>query len=434
MLTHYTKGLKYLAMLLVASAYAAAACGQAATLTINECYRLARKNYPLIKERSLIDKTRDYTVSNAGKAYLPVLSVNGQATYQSAVTSFPFTIPVPGFKLPSYAKDQYKFYGELNQTIYDGGMIKNQKQTAEASQAIQQQNLEVQLYALYDRVNQLFFGALLVGEQLKANDLLQADIRNGIDKMKALLANGVAYRSSVEELQAQLLQAGQTRAELRATRKAYLDMLGMFINQRLDENTILRKEPAPVAQNNYISRPELLAYDYQKKTYDLQAKLLNDQLKPKLGLFVQGGYARPGLNFLNNNFAWYYMGGVKLSWNFGSLYTLRDQKRLLNIGKETLDVQKETFLFNTKLSQTQQSEEIDKDLEVIKNDDAIIALRESVKKAAEAQMENGVLSAHDYIGQVNAEDQARQNRILHQVQLLQAEYSYQNIIGNIKEQ
>lgn len=434
MLTHYTKGLKYLAMLLVASAYAAAACGQAATLTINECYRLARKNYPLIKERSLIDKTRDYTVSNAGKGYLPVLSVNGQATYQSAVTSFPFTIPVPGFKLPSYAKDQYKFYGELDQTIYDGGMIKNQKQTAEASQAIQQQNLEVQLYALYDRVNQLFFGALLVGEQLKANDLLQADIRNGIDKMKALLANGVAYRSSVEELQAQLLQAGQTRAELRATRKAYLDMLGMFINQPLDENTILRKEPAPVAQNNYISRPELLAYDYQKKTFDLQAKLLNDQLKPKLGLFVQGGYARPGLNFLNNNFAWYYMGGVKLSWNFGSLYTLRDQKRLLNIGKETLDVQKETFLFNTKLSQRQQSEEIDKDLEVIKNDDAIIALRESVKKAAEAQMENGVLSAHDYIGQVNAEDQARQNRILHQVQLLQAEYSYQNIIGNIKEQ
>jgi outer membrane protein TolC len=153
---------------------------------------------------------------------------------------------------------------------------------------------------------------------------------------------------------------------------------------------------------------------------------------PKLGFFAQGGYARPGLNELSNNFAWYYIGGLKLSWNLGSLYTLKNQKRLLDINRESLDIQKETFLFNTTLTQKQQISDIDKDVELVKKDDAIIILRESVKKASAAQLENGVLSAHDYITEVNAEDQARQNRILHEMQLLQAQYNYQDTMGNIK--
>lgn len=405
-----------------------------ANLNIKEVYTLARKNYPLIRQRDLISKTKEYTVSNAGKGYLPALSLNGQATYQSTVTTFPFTLPVKGFTLPAYSKDQYKIYSEVDQVIYDGGIIRNQKQVAEANQIIQQQNLEVELYAIYDRVNQLFFGVLLIDEQIKQNDLLKKDIQNGIDKAKALVANGTAYRSSVDELTAQLLQTDQSRIELITTKKAYLTMLGLFINRPLDESTVLKKEPAPIAARDSINRPEQLSFDYQKKTFDLQGKLLNDQLKPKFSFFMQGGYGRPGLNPLSNDFAWYYIGGLKLSWSFSSLYTLKNQKRLLGLSKENLDVEKETFIFNTKLAQTQQNAVIEKYIELARKDDAIIALRQSVKNAAQAQLENGVMSAHDYIGQLNAEDQARQNLILHQVQLLQAEYTYQNIIGNIKDQ
>jgi len=406
-------------------------CVNGQSLTIGECYSLARKNYPLIKQRDLITKTKEYSVSNAAKGFLPTFSVNGQATYQSAVTSFPFTIPIRGFTLPVYSKDQYKIDGQLDQVIYDGGVIKNQKQTAEANEIIQQQSLEVELYALYDRVNQLFFGALLVDAQLKQNELLKQDVQNGVDKEKALVANGTAYRSNVDELEAQLLQTDQSRIELVATKKAYLDMLAVFINKPVDENTILEKPAAPMLADS-VSRPELLSYDYQKKTYDLQDKLLVAQLMPKFSFFAQGGYARPGLNELSNNFAWYYIGGLRLSWNIGSLYTLKNQKRLLNIDRETLDIQKETFLFNTNLTQKQQNSDIVEDIELVKKDDAIVRLRESVKKASSAQLENGVLSAHDYITEVNAEDEARQNRILHQMQLLQAQYSYQNTMGNIK--
>ena len=406
---------------------------QQGSVTIEKVYQLAGKNYPLIKQRDLIAKTKDYTVSNAGKGYLPVFFVNGQATYQSAVTSFPFKIPLPGVTLPNYSKDQYRIYGEADQVVYDGGIIKNQKQTAEANEIVQQQNLEVELYALYDRVNQLFFGALLMDEQLKQNDLLKQDVQNGVDKAKALVANGTAYRSSVDELSAQLLQADQSRVELIAAKKAYLDMLSLFIDIKLDDSTILEKPAAPVLNDN-INRPELLFYDYQKKIYDLQGHLLNVQLRPKVSFFVQGGYGRPGLDALSNNFEWYYIGGIKLNWNFGSLYTLKNQQYILDINKQTLDVDKETFLFNTKIVQKQQDADVKKYPELIQKDDAIISLRESVKKAASAQLENGVLSAHDYINEVNAEDQARQNKIFHEVQLLQAQYNYRNTVGDIKNQ
>ncbi len=400
-------------------------------LTIQQVYELARKNYPLIKQRELITKTKEYSVSNAAKGYLPALSINGQATYQSTVTTFPFTIPIPGFSVPKYSKDQYKVYGELDQVVYDGGVIKNQKQSAEANEAIQQQNLDVELYALYDRVNQLFFGILLLNEQLKQNTLLGADLQNGVDKAKALVANGTAYRSSVDELSAQLLQADQSRIELIASKKAFLDMLSLFINIPLNENSILEK-PVPNVVADNINRPELQLYDVQKKTFDLQEQLLKAQLRPKLGLFFQDGYGRPGLNPLSNDFSWYYIGGLKLSWNLSSLYTLKNQNKLLDINRNTLDIQKETFLFNTRIMQKQESAAIQKFTDLFKKDNEIITLRESVKKAASAQLENGVLSAHDYITQVNAEDQARQSLILHEIQLLQEQYNYQNTTGNTK--
>ena len=401
-----------------------------AHLTISEAYLLARNNYPLIKQRDLIAKTRDYTVSNAEKGHLPVFSLNGQATYQSTVTSFPFKISVPGFVVPTYSKDQYRVVAEADQMVYDGGIIKNEKQMADANSKVQQQNLQVELYALYDRVNQLFFGAVLMDEEIAENELLQKDIQNGIDKATALVANGVAYRSSVDELKAQLLQAQQGRVELTAAKEGFLKMLGLFVNMKLDDSTVLEKPASPVLTDQ-ISRPELALFDVQKQIYDLQDNLLSDELRPRLSLFLQGGYGRPGLNMLSNNFDWFYIGGVRLNWNFGSLYTLKNQQNLIETGKSGLDVQKETFLFNTKMAQSQQQSNVQKYLALIKKDDAIIQLRASVKTAASAQLENGVLSAHDYINEVNAEDQARQNKIIHEVELLQAQYQYQNTMGDI---
>jgi len=403
-------------------------CQPVQRLNIHAAYELARANYPQTRQRDLIRQTGIYSVANAAKGWLPALSFSGQATYQSEVTQLPFKIPIAGFTLPQYSRDQYKIVAELDQTIYDGGQIRNQKQTAALNSSLQEKNLDVDLYALYDRVNQLFFGVLLMDAELEQNDLLRKDIQNGLDLTQAQLANGTAYRSSVEELQAQILSTDQGRLQEEATRKAYLDMLGWFINRSLDSGSVLEWPPAPDMADS-IRRPELAYYGILRRGYDLQDQQLSAELRPRFSFFVQGGYGRPGLNFLNNDFAFWYYGGLRLSWNLGSWYSLKGQREILNLNRRGTDIQKETFLFNTQLSRLQQADQIANYRELVRTDDQIVDLRNSVKHSARAQLQNGVLSAHDYITQVNAEDQARQQKILHQVQLLQAEYSYQNSTG-----
>lgn len=398
-------------------------------IDIDQAWRLAEKNYPLTARRQLLQKTKDYTVENAAKAWLPQLAVNGQASLQSDVTNLPFKIPIAGFTLPAYSKDQYKLYGEIDQNIYDGGLIHTQKVSAEVDEQISEKDLDVQLYSLRDRVNQLYFGILLLEEQLRLNDLLQADILNGMEKTQALVDNGTAYPSAVDELRAQLLQTDQQRVEEESSRKAYLDMLGLFIGLPLDTSLMLATPPAADLADN-ILRPELQWYDFQKRSFDLQDALADAQLRPHLSLFFQGGYARPGLNLLSNDFEWYYIGGIRLSWSLGGWYTHRNERRLSELGRRTLDVNKETFLFNTRLSMRQDDEEIRKYNQLLQSDARIIVLRTEVKHTAYAQLAEGVLTAHDFLGQVIAEDQARQSYILHQVEWWQAQYNFQNLTGH----
>ncbi len=402
------------------------------TITLEDCYKLAKQQYPLIKQRDLIEKTKDYSIQNAAKGYYPQFNINGQATYQSAVTAISVSgLPKPfnDINFPTVSKDQFNVHGEVDQTIYDGGIIKQQKQSDLASANIQEQNVEVQLYALKDRINQIYFGALLIDEQVKQNDLTQKDIQSSIDKMNEGVKNGTATNSSVAELQAELLQQQQNKIQLQASRKAYIDMLGVFTNQTLDENTSLQI-PVSVNTSDSIKRPELSFYDFQKKNDDVQEKLLNASNRPKFLAFFQGGYAMPGLDAFDVNPAAYYITGLRLSWNLGGYYTLKNQKQILEIDKQNQDVQKETFLFNTNITLKQQSSDIVKLHAMLDKDNDIIAKRTEVKDASKAQMENGVTTIHEYISELDAEDQAKQSLLLHQVQLLLAEYSYQNTTGN----
>jgi outer membrane protein TolC len=392
-------------------------------LTLEDCYQLAQKNYPLIKQRELISRSGNYTVANAAKGYLPQLNFSGQGTYQSQVVEIPF----PG--APQLSKDQYKVQAEVSQTLFDGGNIHYQKELSKANTAIQQQQLEVNLYSIRDQISQLFFGILLIEEQLRQNDLRKEDIGSGVHKTEGAVNNGSALRSSLDELKAELLNTEQARIQLRTSRQAYLQMLALFINQPLDDHTVLTK-PAPASMPAEIRRPELLLYDYRQRSYDVQEKQLKVNYLPKVSAFVQGNYGRPTLNFVSNDFGFFALGGVRFSWGLGSLYTNKNSRQILRINKQDMDVQKETFLFNTQLTMTRQQIEAAQYSELIQQDQEIIVLRTSVKKAAVAQLENGVITSHDYITQVNAENQARQNLILHEIQLLQVQYNNKNTSGN----
>ncbi|SFL24148.1 TolC family protein [Proteiniphilum acetatigenes] len=404
-----------------------AGCIQAQSISLEECYQWAESNYPLVKQYALIEKTQSYSIANASRGSLPQLQIGGQASYQSDVTQIPLSLP--NVDIPVMSKDQYKLYGEISQPITDLLTVKRQKELIDANARVEEQKIEVELYKLKERINQLYFGILLMDEQIAQVRILQKDLQSGINKNSVAIANGIVLKSSADMLRAELLKTEQRVIELKAVRKGYADVLALFIDRDISENTILER-PSAVTSLSGINRPELQLFEMQKQTFEVQNKLVDTQILPRFSLFLQGGYGRPALNMLNNDFDLYYIGGVRFAWNISGFYTHKREKRLLVLSQNAVDVQKELFLFNTNLTLKQQNNEIIKLEELIEADKEIIRLRENVKLAAQSQLEHGTVTANDYLTYVNAEDQARQNLILHEMELLMAQYKLKTTAGS----
>ncbi|WP_316809756.1 TolC family protein [Pedobacter heparinus] len=396
-------------------------------ISIEECYHLARQNYPLVKQGELISKASAHSIENAAKGYLPQFNVSGQASYQSEVTRIP--LQIPGMNIPELSKDQYRLSAEGTQVLFDGGVIKQQKQAATVNAEVESQKLEVELYKLRDRINQLFFGILLIDAQLKQNELLKKDLQLGVDKAKATVANGTGFKSNLNMLKAELLKAVQRSTELRFTRRGYIDVLALFTHKPLTEDVVLLK-PAIQLVSDEIRRPELGLYDSQRKSVAVKEQAIAVRNLPKFNLFLQSGIGRPALNMLNNALEPFAIGGIRMSWSLSGLYTRKNEKSISGINRKEIDLQQENFLLNTKFMLKQQEAEIDKQNELMRSDEEIIALRTSVKETAAAQLENGVIHTSDYLREVNAEDQARQSKLMHEIQLLMAQYNKQTTTGN----
>ena len=391
---------------------------------IQKCYELARQNYPLIKQRDLINKTRDYSVSNAAKGYIPRLGLVGQATYQSDVVE----IPSPG--IPALRKDQYKVGAELNQTIYDAGVIKYVKQSSDINAEIQQQSLEVNLFALQERINNIYFGLLYIDQQIKQNGLRENDLQNGQASVEASYANGESFKSNVDELKAEILNVDQSTIELKSNKVSYQEVLSIMINLKVDDGTVLEEPESIVDLRNDINRPEVKLYDIQKKNTDLMERQLKTGYTPSVNAFAQGYYGAPTYNFISNDPGFFGIVGISFKWNLYNLYTYKNSRSIYQLNRQNIDAQKETFLFNTRLSLSQDSQSVVKYNSLLSTDKQIIKLRSSVKDAAKAQLENGTLTSHDYITKVNDESQARLSLAQHHIQWLQSQYNFKNTSGN----
>jgi len=408
-------------------------------LSLDSAISLSRENYPQVKQKELIRQAAGLNIENIRKGLLPQLSFSGQASYQSEVTAI--NVAIPGFTIPSPDKDQYRMTADITQLLYDGGITRQQQKIQQLGAAVEDQQIEVELHQLKDKVVQLFLGILFIDEQMKQALLVKNDILTGLSRLEAQVQNGVALRSARTTVLAESIKADQRLIELKAARKGFLDMLGLFVARTFDENAILIKPSDPVnhtsgnltdVQNNNqhpIERPELTLFQRQSVLLDQQYKVIRARNLPKTSLFVQTGYGRPGLNLLKNEFDFFYIGGLRLNWALGGLYTNKNDRQLVQISEQKVDLQKQTFLLTISGQLKQQQAEIDKLQQLAESDSLIIELRTSVKEAAKAQLENAVINANDYLREVNAEDQARQAMILHRLQLLQAKINYQTITG-----
>ena len=407
--------------------YSLSISGYMQSLTIEQCYALARQNYPLIKQYDLIEKSRTYNLAYAAKSYLPQLSLQARASWQSDITEFPEEfnnildrMGVDGIEFPS--KDQYRIVLELYQNIWDGGLTTSKQKSIKAQSEIEKQNMEVSLYALYQQINQLYFGILLLEEQLKQNELFMKELNRNYQRIEKFIDNGLANSSDLNKIKVEILMREQTKSEMTYNRKAYVLMLSLLIGQNINEETRLEKPKSSIDIKEEINRPELKRYDAQLKLNDIQQKATLAKGMPRIGLFAQGAYANPGLNMFKSGFSPYFMGGISLSWNFSGLYTYGDENKNLNINANSIAIQKETFLFNLNQQVSKTNSDIEKAKELMQKDDEIIALREQIKTTSEVKVENGTLSVNDYLQDIVLADMARQNKVLHEMQWLLALY------------
>ena len=404
-----------------------------AQLSIEACYEKARANYPLIKQYGLIEKTKEYNLSNAAKGYLPQVTFSAQATYQSDVTEIPIdldAIGLTGIEIPSVSQDQYKMELALSQTLWDGGAIRSERKTLRTQAEVDQRDMDVNMYTINERVNQLYFGVLLADAQLEQNKVLQAELRRSCEQVSSYIKNGIAQQSDLDAIRVDLLKAKQTEAQFEHTKRAYREMLSRLIGEEIGEETRLVKPEAvrPLTKEN--NRPELELYQARIRNLWAQDSRITAGMMPKLGLFVTGGYGKPGLDMFEDKFKAYYLAGVRLSWNLGSLYTVKDDRRKIQTSIRAVETQRETFLFNTSLDVAQRDASIDKYVAQLRYDDEIITLRGSVKRASEAKMANGTLSGTDLTRDIHAEQSAIQDKILHEIELLMAIYNLRYAINN----
>lgn len=399
----------------------------AGAITLEQCYELLTKTSALAQQKALTILAGNLAEKNQNLKWLPQADLNAQATYQSDVTSVP--IKIPNLTIDEPGRDQYKGAVDLVQPLFDGGVIGTQKKLQHAATDIESQRLEVDLYQLRSKVNQYFFTALLMEENIRIMELTKADLDNNIRKVTAQAASGIATNSNVDVLKVELLKASQRIAEYQSYRKSAVEMLEILTGSAIPLNTVFVKPSALTENDAAITRPELKLFDYQKQQFRLQSKLINAKSNPRLSIFGTGGYGRPALNMLKNEFQWFYLGGVKLSIPITGQFTKQHDIKVLRIQEQIVDKQKEQFLNNSRQLQVQQQNEVERYKQMISSDSEIVMLRTRIKNNAAVRLSNGIITSTDYITELDAENLALLAQKMHEIQWLQAQYNYKIITG-----
>ena len=397
--------------------------------TLEECCRLAREHYPEIRQYDLIAETEQYNISNAARAWIPQVVLSGQATYQSATPTYPEAfnqmIAANGLDMSGVRKDQYKVVIDVSQNIWDGGQSKANREIAEAEAAVERSRVDVSLYDLQSRIQNLYFGILLLDEHVAQTEILIEVLDANLNRMCTYYKNGVAMQSDVDAVEAELLTAHQALSQVEASRASYRRMLEVFIGQPLTDKTLTRPAMVEVASRT-SARPELTMFEAQSNILSAQRKAITASTMPRFSAFVQGYYGYPGLDMFKSMVSaeWTLNAivGVRMSWNIGAFYTKKNNLNKLDVAERQISVQRDIFLFNTQMQSTQDDGEIARLRSALEDDNRIVELRRSVRMAAESRLENGVIDATDLLRKIADETTATLNRSTHEIELLQATY------------
>ncbi len=403
-----------------------------AQFSLPKLITLAEKNAPQAKLLPIINESEAIQLSALNKNLLPQTMLGGQASWQSAVTSFP--IKLPNIEVPIIPKDQYKFTLDINQTIWDGGQLKSQKLLTTANANAETKSVESTLYQIKEQVANLYFVAILSEKQLQSTEITKNELESNLKRLNANVQNGTATKSNALAFEAKLIEIRQIQREIISKKLAALGSLSILTGLELNENTVLEPEFGAISDKNSleINRPELNYFEAQKMAINANKEVANARYRPKLNLFGTGGYGRPGLNFLLPDFSAYFIGGLSLKIPISQLYTRTKEAdfQLIDLNKLKIDKQKESFLQQINMKTASLKEEAAKLEYQIIEDKKLIEIRDQMKNSAQNRLNNGIITVSEYLGELDNELLAKQNMILHQIQLMQVFNNLNLVRGN----
>jgi len=405
------------------------------SLTLDYCYKKAEAGYPVNKQKSLYVESNELKQKNLNSNYLLQLSLNGQATYQSEVTeinidlpaSLPFEINTPDIK-----KDQYKITLDLNQLIYDGGTINRKKKLEEIILMIDQQGVEIELYKLKERINQVYLYIVLMKESRKIFDLILNEMQMRLKVVQSGVSNGVLLESNSDIMSVEILKMEQKLDEINISISSAISVLSELISEEIPKGTefILPEIVVDIdkAANNRLDY-ELLMIHQQR--IDAMKNIVTTRDHPKVFGFGSVGYGRPGLDMLSEEFGTFYLVGAKLSWNLWNWNQAKNDQKILDINNEIVNTKIETFDKNIKISIENSRAEIRKLEEMINRDLEIIVLQKKITLSSASQLKNGIITATNYLTELNAEKQALVTLETHKIQLIAARLNYLATLGQL---
>lgn len=407
-----------------------------ADVTVEQCVALAQENYPLIQKYDLLRQSRQIDLSDINKSWLPQIGIYAQGTVQNVVPSFPDALSnvldQMGTDMKGLGKLQYRVGVDLNQTIWDGGTSKASRTIAESENAQQEAALDVELYAVRERVENLFFGIMLVEEQIKQAELTLTLLESNLAMLRSMKTNGTATQSDVDMVEAQFLTVQQQITQARSISDSNRRLLGIFTGTDMSDEKLTK--PSSSMPSELISaRPELALFDARIKNNDARLGSIKSSVMPRIGLFAQAYYGYPGYDYfksmMNRDMSFNVLAGVKVSWNIGSFYTKKNSERKLRLANDGIAADREVFLFNTNLQTSSQTAHISELEGIMKEDSRIVELRANVRRSAESQLRNGVIDATALLTKITDENQARLTSSYHEIQLIQSIYQLKYILN-----
>ena len=410
---------------------------QLAAISLEECYTLARNNYPLVRQYELTEAMSRYSFENAAMGYVPQISVGAQATLQSDVTEFPEAfnnlLALAGVDMKGLSHDQYKVQLDISQTIWDGGYSKAQREAVKAQAEVSRLTLDKDIDALKTRINQMYFGILVMEENIRTSLYMDTLMTANLEIVESAVRNGTALASDTDNIRVELLSLRQQRRQLESAVRTYKDMLAIMIGRRIEDGEVFDKPEVVLVDTSLNKRKELLLFDARIREIELQKKMLDVAVMPKFAFFAQGWYGKPGLNIFDDmvydRMSWNGIAGITFKWNISGFYTRKNDLRSIDLSQRSVELQRDAFKWNSDLQQTQIQNEIDRMYEMKASDDEIVRLRESVRKVSESKYRNGIITVNDLLRDIMNENKAKVERSRHELELLRNIYDLKVVLN-----